>query len=51
MTDKLFKFYVVFGIFGLWATMADNFITDIVCAIIMVINCILYLKKGERNDR
>lgn len=50
MTDKLFKFYVIFGIFGLWATMAYNFITDIVCAIIMVINCILYL-KGGRNDR
>lgn len=49
MTDKLFKFYVVFGIFGLWATMVDNFITDIVCAIIIVINCILYL-KGEHND-
>lgn len=50
MTDKQFKFYVVFGIFGFWGAMADNFISDIVCAAVMVINCILYL-QGERNDR
>lgn len=50
MTDKQFKFYVVFGIFSLLGTMSDSFIIDIVCAIVMLINCILYL-KGEHNDR
>ena len=50
MTDKMFKFYVVFGIFGFWGTMAHDIIPDIVCAIVLVINCIFYL-KGERNDR
>ena len=50
MTDKMFKFYVVFGIFGFWGTMAHDIIPDIVCAIVMVINCVFYF-KGERNDR
>ena len=50
MTDKMFKFYVVFGIFGFWGTMAHDIIPDIICAIVLVINCIFYL-KGERNDR
>ncbi len=49
MTEKLFKFYVVLGIFGFWGTMSDYFMVDIVCVIIMLINCILYL-KGEHND-
>ena len=50
MTDKMFKFYVVFGIFGFWGTMTHDIIPDIVCAIVLVINCIFYF-KGERNDR
>lgn len=50
MTDKMFKFYVVWGIFGFWGTMTHDIIPDIVCAIVLVINCIFYL-KGERNDR
>ena len=50
MTDNMFKFYVVFGIFGLWGTMAHDIISDIICGIVLVINCIFYF-KGERNDR
>ena len=49
MTDKMFKFYVVFGIFGFWGTMAHDIIPDIICGIVLVINCIFYL-KGEQKD-
>lgn len=52
MTDKMFKFYVVFGIFGIWGTMAHDIIPDIICGIVLVINCIFYLKgeQKEQND-
>ena len=50
MTDKMFKFYVVFGIFGIWGTMTHDIILDIVCGIVLVINCIFYI-KGEHDDR
>lgn len=49
MTDKMFKFYVVLGIFGFWGTMTHDIMTDIVCAIVLVINCIFYL-KGEQKE-
>lgn len=50
MTDKLFKFYVVFGIFGIWMTVEHNNIIQLCCSFMLVIICILSL-KGEHNDR